>query len=101
VTVRNAGQRDGEEVVQAYLAYPGATDAPRRALVGFQRVWVAAGKSRAVHLSISSRALSLVDANGERRVRPGHYQLYVGGSQPGRGQHATDFTIAGYARMPH
>lgn len=101
VTVHNAGQRDGEEVVQAYLAYPGATDAPRRALVGFQRVWVAAGKSRTVHLSISSRALSLVDANGERRVRPGHYQLYVGGSQPGRGQHATDFTIAGYARLPH
>ncbi|HEY4147183.1 MAG TPA: glycoside hydrolase family 3 C-terminal domain-containing protein [Pinirhizobacter sp.] len=100
VTVHNTGQREGEEVVQAYLSYPDAHDAPRRALVGFQRVAMAAGKSRIVHLSITPRALSLVDANGKRRVRPGHYKLYVGGSQPGPGQRAIDFTITGQARLP-
>jgi len=100
VTVRNAGRRDGEEVVQAYLAYPGAIDAPRRALVGFQRVSVAAGKTRVVHLSIDARALSLVDANGERRVRPGRYQLYIGGSQPRPGQSSSDFTISGQELQP-
>ena len=100
VAVHNTGKRDGEEVVQAYLAYPGATDAPRRALVGFQRVSIAAGESRVVHLSISPRALSLVDAKGERRVRPGRYQLYVGGSQPKPGEPSRDFTITGEAPLP-
>jgi beta-glucosidase len=101
VTVHNGGERDGEEVVQAYLAYPGATDAPRRALVGFQRVSVAAGKNRIVHLSISPRALSLVDDKGERRVRPGRYQLYVGGSQPRPGEPSSDFTISGEVHLAH
>jgi beta-glucosidase len=98
--VHNAGQRDGEEVVQAYLAYPDANDAPRRALVSFQRVSVAAGKSRVVHLSISPRALSLVDAKGERCIRPGRYRLYVGGSQPTPDQPSSDFIISGQDRLP-
>jgi beta-glucosidase len=101
VTLRNTGQRDGEEVVQAYLAYPDAADAPRHALVGFQRVFVKAGKSRVVDLSIDARGLSLVDADGERRVRPGRYRLYVGGSQPKPGQPSSDFTIKGGKRLPH
>ena len=100
VMVHNAGQRDGEEVVQAYLAYPDANDAPRRALVSFQRVSVAAGKSRVVHLSISPRALSLVDAKGERCIRPGRYRLYVGGSQPTPDQPSSDFIISGQDRLP-
>jgi len=54
-----------------------------------------------VHLSISPRALSLVDAKGERHVRPGHYQLYVGGSQPKPGEPSSDFTITGEAPLPH
>lgn len=100
VTVRNTGTRDGEEVVQAYLAYPDANDAPRRALIGFQRICIVAGQSRTVHLSISPRALSLVDIKGERLVRPGRYQLYVGGSQPKAGQPSTQVTIAGRQALP-
>jgi hypothetical protein len=40
------------------------------------------GETRAVRLTIDSRQLSLIDANGNRDVQPGEYELYVGGSQP-------------------
>ncbi|AIF48111.1 glycoside hydrolase family 3 [Dyella japonica A8] len=100
VDVRNTGTRRGDEVVQVYLAYPDATDAPRRALVGFQRVSLAAGEQRAVPFHLDSRALSLVDAEGVRAVREGRYELFVGGRQPTAGQAPVTFTITGHADLP-
>jgi beta-glucosidase len=100
VRLRNAGSRDGDEVVQVYLAYPDAPDAPHRALVAFQRVGLAAGRDRVVHFHLDPRALSLVDANGARAVRAGRYQLFIGGKQPGAAQVPETFTIAGHADLP-
>lgn len=100
VNVRNTGARSGDEVVQVYLAYPDAHDAPRRALVGFQRVSLAAGEQRVVQFHLDPRALSLVDADGARAVRAGHYALFVGGQQPSTEQQPATFTIAGHAEMP-
>jgi beta-glucosidase len=100
VRLRNAGSRDGDEVVQVYLAYPDASDAPRRALVAFQRVGLAAGRDRVVHFHLDPRALSLVDANGVRAIRAGRYQLFIGGKQPGAAQVPETFTIAGHADLP-
>ena len=82
VTVRNAGQRAGDEVVQAYLASD-VPLAPRRALVAFRRVHLAPGESRRVEFALSPRDLSTVDGAGRRWVTAGHYQLFVGGGQPG------------------
>jgi beta-glucosidase len=100
VNIRNTGTRSGDEVVQVYLAYPDATDAPRRALVAFQRISLAAGESRAVHFHLDPRALSLVDADGVRAVREGHYELFVGGHQPEQGQVPVTFLITGHASVP-
>jgi beta-glucosidase len=100
VQLRNAGSRDGSEVVQVYLAYPDAPDAPHRALVAFQRVELAAGQDRIVHFQLDPRALSLVDADGVRAVRAGRYQLFVGGKQPGATQVPETFTIVGHADLP-
>lgn len=100
VSVRNSGSRAGDEVVQAYLVYPDAADAPRRALVGFRRVSLAAGERREVRFHLDARALSLVDADGKRAVREGRYELYVGGRQPAAGQAPARFTVTGWADVP-
>lgn len=100
VNVRNTGTRTGDEVVQVYLAYPDAPDAPRRALVGFQRISLAAGEQRSVTFRLDPRALSLVDADGTRAVRAGRYGLFVGGQQASAGQQPATFTMTGHAEMP-
>jgi beta-glucosidase len=100
VNVRNSGTRDGDEVVQLYLEYPDAPDAPLRALAGFQRVSLAAGEQQAVRFHLDARALSLVDAAGTRAVRAGRYAVFVGGHQPSAGQQPAAFTIAGHADVP-
>lgn len=84
ITVRNSGDRAGDEVVQAYLGYP-ATDtlAPVRSLVGLQRIHLAPGESRSVTFPLDARRLSSVDAAGKRAVIAGDYQLFIGGGQPG------------------
>ncbi|GAB2781801.1 glycoside hydrolase family 3 C-terminal domain-containing protein [Dyella kyungheensis] len=100
VNVRNTGTRAGDEVVQVYLAYPDAPDAPRRALVGFQRISLAAGEQRSVTFHLDPRTLSLVDADGTRAVRAGRYGLFVGGQQPSAGQQPATFTMTGHTGMP-
>ncbi len=81
-TVTNAGQRDGEEVVQLYLTRPGFPGAPIRALAGFQRIALKAGETRTVNFTLSGRALSTVDPQGVRKVFAGPVEAWVGGGQP-------------------
>ena len=83
VDVRNAGDRAGDEVLQAYLEPPTSALAPKRALVAFRRIHLQAGETRHVEMAVDARALSSVDALGTRAVEPGHYALTVGGGQPG------------------
>lgn len=102
VEVRNSGQRAGDEVVQAYLGYPpGDALAPKRSLVGFQRVHLAPGESRRVTFELDPRRLSSVDAAGQRAVLPGDYGVFLGGGQPGDadGERA-GFTIRGRQALP-
>lgn len=100
-TVRNDGDRAGDEVVQVYLDAPASALAPRHALVGFRRVHLAAGESRRVSFELAPRQLSSVDASGDRAVDAGHYRLYVGGGQPGDGAGVvTAFTIKGQQVLP-
>ncbi|MBO9622025.1 MAG: glycoside hydrolase family 3 C-terminal domain-containing protein [Sphingomonas sp.] len=82
VNVTNDGAADGDEVVQLYVAHPGVTPAPIRALQGFQRIHLKKGETRRVEFTLDSRALSLVDDKGVRRVTPGKVQLWIGGGQP-------------------
>lgn len=94
--LRNVGSRAGDEVVQVYLETPLSPQAPRHALVGFQRMHLAPGESRHVDFTLSPRQLSSVDTAGKRAVEPGRYRIFIGGGQPGdtAGVAAT-FTIEG------
>jgi beta-glucosidase len=80
VEVSNTGKRDGDEVVQLYVAKPG--DAANPTLAGIRRVHLKAGEHAQVKLALDARALSQVDGQGVRRVVPGTYTLHLGGGQP-------------------
>jgi beta-glucosidase len=84
IEVANTGKRDGDEVVQLYVAKPG--DAANPTLAGFRRVHLKAGERTRVTLALDARALSQVDAAGARKVVPGMYTVYLGGGQPGHAQ---------------
>lgn len=101
-TITNTGQRDGEEVVQAYLVPPatpaaGFTDPVlQRQLVAFRRLPVRRAKTATVAFTLDPRAMSIVDRDGRRHVAPGAYRLYVGGGQPGDGAGRWfDFSVTG------
>jgi beta-glucosidase len=95
VEVRNTSDRDGDEVVQAYLMFPKRPGAPNRALRAFTRVHLKAGESRTVAFTLGERDLSLVDEAGA-------YRLSVGGGQPGSGAPTaeTTFSITGRKELP-
>ena len=82
VDVTNSGGMDGDEVVQLYVARPGVNGAPVRALQGFRRIHLARGETRRVEFALADRALSVVAADGTRRIDPGRVEIWVGGGQP-------------------
>jgi len=84
VTVTNAGERAGKEVVQLYVG-PGseqhAAARPASELRGFSKVDLKPGGAHRVTLSLRQDELAEWDARGERwRVRPGDRTVYVGAS---------------------
>jgi beta-glucosidase len=99
--VHNKGSRAGDEVVEVYLDAPDVSMAPRHALVGFERVHLEPGESRRVEFELSPRALSTVDAAGNRAVVAGHYRVFIGGGQPGDAPGVSaSFTISGRDALP-
>jgi beta-glucosidase len=80
--VKNIGNYDGDETVEVYLIPKSIIGAPLRTLVGFEKVHLRKGETKAAHITIDPRRLSLVAADGTRSVQPGEYELYLGGSQP-------------------
>jgi beta-glucosidase len=83
VTLRNAGSRDGEEVVQLYVEdLEASVHAPHHSLRGFRRVALEPGESERVVFEVTPRDLSLIDEDGQRVLEPGRFRLWLGGSQP-------------------
>jgi len=93
VTIENIGKREGDEVAQLYLHFPGAPQSPRLNLRGFTRLHLAAGESRQVHFTLVPRDLSDVNPTGDRVIGAGPYRLSVGGGQP---QGTTSFVEADF-----
>jgi beta-glucosidase len=80
-TVKNTGKRDGAEIAEVYAALPAGTDEPPKRLVGWSKVWLKAGESKEVSVSVDAKYLSIYDeaADGWKLV-PGGYTFMVGGS---------------------
>jgi len=80
-TVRNTGKRAGTEIAEVYARLPKGTDETYKRLVGWTRVALAPGESKAVSIAIDDRVLKIFDE--EKNVwntTPGDYQVLVGGS---------------------
>jgi beta-glucosidase len=84
VVVENTGSVAGEEVVQLYLTdLEASAPVPIRSLAGVQRVFLQPGEKRRLGFALTARQLSLIDAQPERIVEPGLFEVSVGGMQPG------------------
>jgi beta-glucosidase len=83
VTVKNAGKRDADEVVQLYVKdLEASVVVPHHSLRAFQRLHLDAGDSKQVSFELAARDLALVDDRGRRVLEPGRFRISVGGSQP-------------------
>ncbi|KAM5348287.1 hypothetical protein ACJ41O_008111 [Fusarium nematophilum] len=77
-TVENVGERDGEEVVQLYLAIP---NSPPKQLRGFEKVALGRGQSAEVQLELTRRDFAVWDVVLQRWVvQSGTYSVFVGAS---------------------
>lgn len=83
VTVKNQGDRDVTEVVQAYIKdEESALAVPNYSLCGFRRVEVKAGQESRVELVIDKKAMTAVDEEGRRVLDSKRFTIYAGLSQP-------------------
>ena len=110
LTVTNTGARDGAEIVQVYIAKPGAEIfRPVQELKAFARVPLAAGESRTVTLPLDDKAFRYWNTRTDGwEIEGGRYEVRVGASSADirltadvdiRGTNATD-PYAGKA-LPH
>lgn len=79
VTVRNAGPRAGDEVVQLYVRdLVASITRPVLELKGFERVTLEAGASTTVQFTLPARALAFWNARLQRVVEPGDFDVLTG-----------------------
>jgi beta-glucosidase len=77
-TIRNSGDRAGEEIVEMYVADPVASvSRPVKELKGFQRVALRPGESKRVDFSITRRELQFWSAAGWT-AEPGAFKVWIG-----------------------
>jgi beta-glucosidase len=79
--VKNTGSRAGAEIAEVYAALPASTNEPPKRLVGWSKVWLKAGESKEVMVSVDPKYLSIFDESANAwKLAPGSYTFRVGGS---------------------
>mmetsp|Transcript_23542 Transcript_23542/g.35225 ORF Transcript_23542/g.35225 Transcript_23542/m.35225 type:complete len:755 (+) Transcript_23542:77-2341(+) len=80
VDVTNLGSMHGSETVLAMIVPPnaGINGAPLKTLADFGKVWVAAGETASLRLSISAHDLSLANLSGDFEAIRGDWTIQVG-----------------------
>ena len=79
----NSGETDTADVIQAYIRVHDSEYAvPNVSLCGFSRVYLKAGETKEIEMTISRNAFTVINDGGER-ISGGHnFTLYFGTSQP-------------------
>ena len=82
VDVTNTGNRDGSEIVQLYIAdLKSSIDRPKKELKGFDKVYLKAGETKIVSITIDKSALSFFDAEKHEWVaEQGEFEAIIGSS---------------------
>ena len=79
--LRNTGHRKGDEVVQLYIHDRiSSITVYEKMLRGFQRVTLEPGESKRIVMTLTPKALSLLDRNMVRVVEPGDFDIMIGAS---------------------
>jgi beta-glucosidase len=92
-TVKNAGARAGDEVVELYLRLRGTSiSLPVRELEGFRKITLAAGESRRVDFTIGRNELAFWNIDMQDLVEPASATVWIGPNSA-EGQSA-EFVIA-------
>lgn len=82
VSVTNNSAVDADEVVQAYVGFPGlAVERQPKLLKGFKRAHIPAGTTKTVYINIAVETLKWRDpATHSWRLESGEYHVHVGGA---------------------
>lgn len=82
LTLTNTGNLDGAEVVQVYIsALQPSVQRPVKELKAFQKIYLPAGQSREVVLTLNEGAFSWYDVDSASwKMEPGRYRISVGSS---------------------
>lgn len=79
LTVKNTGERAGEEVVQLYIRdVLSSVTTYEKNLIGFDRIHLEPGESAEVTFKIGREALQLLDRNMKWTVEPGEFRIMAG-----------------------
>ncbi|KAJ7968896.1 Beta-D-xylosidase [Quillaja saponaria] len=80
IEIQNVGDRDGSEVVLVYSKPPkGIADAPLKQMIGFNRVFVKAGKNEKVKFVFNAcKSLGIVDYKAYHLLPSGQHTIMVG-----------------------
>jgi beta-glucosidase len=81
VTVRNTGDRPGDEVVQLYIRDDVASvTRPVKELKGYERVTLQPGEARTLTFRLTVNDLAFYSLEMNRVAEPGSFTVYAGGS---------------------
>jgi len=79
--ITNAGTVEGDEVVQMYINdVVSSTTTYEKSLRGFERVHLMPGETKTVHFKIVPDDLVLINAENQKVVEPGEFQVMIGAS---------------------
>ena len=94
IPVTNCGDRDGEEVVQVYVKSLDNPEAPIKALKGFEKVNIKAGKTVNVKVSLRPDSFAYYDASVDGlSILPGNYKILYGSSSADEDLQELDFQV--------
>jgi len=80
-TVKNIGNRSGDEIVQLYIHDVLSTVArPVMELKGFQRIHLDAGETKTVQFDVTPELLSMLNVDLKKVVEPGEFRIMIGAS---------------------
>jgi beta-glucosidase len=78
-TVKNTGNRFGEEIVELYVQDEVASvTRPVKELKGFQKITLGHGESKRVQFRLTAEQLKFYDRDMKWTIEPGTFSVYVG-----------------------
>ncbi len=80
-SIKNTGNRDGDEVVQLYIRdLLSSVARPVLELKGFQRIYLKAGETKTVSFTIIPSMLQMLNEQMKTVIEPGDFRIMIGSS---------------------